>query len=141
MAKVGYMVASVEQPGADSKLEALRLLTDRIFEDKVIGKEASRPEFWKMMGQLKPGDVLIIESISSLAKTTRDLLQIIDELILRGVGLVSLKEGIDTVGPQGGVMLKVFAALSELDKGAIVEWQKDRITAAKKKNKYPARPR
>jgi len=69
-----------------------------------------------MMEYVRDGDTLYIESISRLERSTKDLLNIVEQLKIKGVELVSLKENIDTKTPQGKFMLTVFGALAELER-------------------------
>ena len=73
-----------------------------------------RPQLKEILGFVRTGDVVIVESISRLARNTRDLLTIIDELNKKEVQFISLKENIDTNTPSGKFMLTVFGSISEL---------------------------
>ncbi len=141
MSKIGYIRVSTEEQNLDRQEDILEPITETIFKDKASGKDIKRPEFKKMMAFLKKGDILHVESISRLARSTRDLLQIVDELKKKGVGLVSLKENIDTDTPQGRFILQVFAALSELERESIRERQREGIDAARKRGKHLGRPK
>ena len=72
---------------------------ERVFAEKMSGKNADRPELKAMLEYVREGDTLYIESISRLGRSTRDLLSIIDVLQRKGVTLVSAKENIDTDTP------------------------------------------
>jgi len=141
LSKIGYIRVSTEEQNLDRQEDILEPITETIFKDKASGKDIKRPEFKKMMAFLKKGDILHVESISRLARSTRDLLQIVDELKKKGVGLVSLKENIDTDTPQGRFILQVFAALSELERESIRERQREGIDAARKRGKHLGRPK
>jgi len=141
MTKIGYIRVSTEEQNLDRQEDILGPITETIFKDKASGKDTKRPEFKKMMAFLRKGDILHVESISRLARSTRDLLQIVDELKEKGVGLVSLKENIDTDTPQGRFVLQVFAALSELERESIRERQREGIEAAKRRGKHLGRPK
>ena len=87
----------------------------------------------------RQGDTVIVESISRIARNTRDLLSIISELTEKGVEFVSLKENIDTTTPHGRFMLTVFGALAELERESILERQREGIEIAKAEGKYKGR--
>ena len=74
---------------------------DKVFIEKISGKDRNRPELQKMLDFVREGDTIVIESISRLARSTRDFLNILDELEKKHVALVSLKEQIDTATPTG----------------------------------------
>jgi DNA invertase Pin-like site-specific DNA recombinase len=82
---------------------------------------------------------VIVESISRIARNTRDLLTIISSLTEKGVEFVSLKESIDTTTPHGRFMLTVFGALAELERESILERQREGIEIAKAEGKYKGR--
>lgn len=72
-----------------------------------------------MLSFIRDGDVLIIESISRLARNTKDFLEIVNDLTERGIEVVSLKENIDTSTPQGKFICTIFGALYELERDSI----------------------
>ena len=104
---------------------------EKLFIDKASGKNTDRAAFKEMMTFVRSGDVVIVESISRIARNTRDLLSIISDLTEKGVEFVSLKESIDTTTPQGRFMLTVFGALAELERENILERQREGIEIAK----------
>lgn len=114
---------------------------DKVFKEKISGKDKNRPELMRMLEYIREGDVVVVESLSRLGRSTRDLPSIVDDLRAKKVGLISLKESIDTETPQGRFMMQVFAALSELEREAIKERQKEGIEAAKRRGKHLGRPR
>ena len=88
------------------------------------GKDTNRPQLQAMLDYVREGDVLFVESISRLARSTRDLLSIVDQLTENGVQFISQKESIDTETPQGKFMLTVFAAMAELERDQIRQRQR-----------------
>lgn len=113
--------------------------TGKIYIDKASGKNIDRPEFKKMMGYVREGDIIVVESISRIARNTRDLLSIVAQFAENGVEFVSLKKNIDTSTPQGRFMLTVFGALAELERESILERQREGIAIAKAQGKYKGR--
>ena len=112
---------------------------EKIFQDKSTGKNVNREEFKKMMEFCRDGDIIYVESISRLARSVRDLLNIVDKLQDKNVEFVSLKENIDTQTSQGRFMLTVFGALAELEREQILERQREGIALAKAQGKYKGR--
>ena len=92
-----------------------------------------------MMNYVREGDTVVVESISRIARNTRDLLGIVEQLTAKGVEFVSIKEQIDTTTPQGKFMLTVFGALAELERENILERQREGIAIAKEQGKYKGR--
>lgn len=141
MSKIGYIrVSSIEQNIDRQELALKEIGMDRYFIEKVSGKNTERPEFKKLIDYIREGDVLYIESISRLARSTKDFLNIVEKLQFKNVELVSLKEKIDTETPQGKFILTVFAALAELERENTLQRQREGIIAAKSKGKKFGRP-
>lgn len=112
---------------------------EKIFLDKASGKNTDREQYKAMMAFIREGDTVIVESISRIARNTKDLLTIISNLTERNVEFVSLKENIDTTTPHGRFMLTVFGALAELERESILERQREGIEIAKAEGKYKGR--
>ena len=79
---------------------------EKVFSEKVSGKDRNRPVLQKMLEFVREGDTVVIESISRLARSTRDFLNILDELERKHVALISLKEQIDTATPTGRFLVR-----------------------------------
>ena len=117
-------------------------LIEKIFTEKISGKDRNRPELQKMLDFVREGDMVVIESISRLARSTRDFLNILDELEKKQVALVSLKENIDTSTPTGRFLVSVFAALAQLEREQILIRQQEGVNAQKAAGTYTGgRPR
>lgn len=142
MAKIGYVRVSTEEQNEARQVEALRAVgvePDDMFVDKKSGKNAERNALTAMLSFVRRGDVVITESISRIARNTKDLLEIVAMLKGKGVEFVSMKEAIDTSTPTGKFMLTVFAAMAELERDNILERQREGIAIAKAEGKYKGR--
>lgn len=138
---IGYVRVSTQEQNEQRQYIALQEKNvDKIFTDKASGKTADRAELKEMLSFVRDGDVVITESISRIARSTRDLLSIIDTLTQKNVEFISLKESIDTTTPQGKFMLTVFAAMAELERENILQRQKEGIAIAKAQGKYKGKP-
>ena len=117
MSRIGYARVSSSTQNLDRQEDAFQALNlDRVFCDKASGRDAARPGLQEMLGYIRSGDTLVVESISRIARSTKDLLAIVEKLDAKGVGFVSLKESIDTSTPQGTFVMTVFAALAQLER-------------------------
>lgn len=144
MANVAYIRVSSQQQdlGRQKYLFPERnIKIDKIFEEKISGKNMNRPEFKQMMDWIREGDVLYIESFSRLARNTRDLLDIVEKLKNKSVKLVSLKENFDTATPQGKLMLSLFASLYEFERECMLERQKESYEARRSAGLPVGRPK
>lgn len=138
--KVGYVrVSTAEQNTARQEVLMQELGAEKVYIDKVSGKNKDRKQLKEMLGFVREGDTVIVESISRIARNTKDLLEIVETLKERGVEFVSKKEAIDTNTPAGKFMLTVFGAIAELERGYILDRQKEGIEIAKKEGKYKGR--
>lgn len=138
--KVGYVrVSTVEQNTARQEIIMEQLGVEKVFVDKMSGKNTERPQLKAMLGFVRDGDTVVVESISRFARSTRDLLNLVNGLNEKQVDFVSQKESIDTKTPQGKFMLTVFAAMAELERDQILQRQREGIDAAKATGKYKGR--
>ena len=138
--KVGYVRVSTTDQNPARQMELMKSLgVEKIYSEKLSGKNTNRPQFNEMLSFLREGDTLYIESFSRLSRSTRDLLNTVSTLTERGVNLVSDKEKVDTTTPQGRFMLTVFAGLSELERENTLERQREGIEIAKAEGKDKGR--
>ena len=138
--KVGYVrVSTEEQNTARQEIIMEQLGVEKVFIDKMSGKNTDRPQLQEMMGFVREGDAVVVESISRLARSTIDLLNIVNNLNKKKVDFISQKESIDTKTPQGEFMLTIFAAMAKLERDQILQRQKEGIAAAKAAGKYKGR--
>lgn len=137
---VGYVRCSTIEQNEARQLKMMEeQKAEKLFIDKASGKNTDRRAFKEMMAFVRAGDMVIVESISRIARNTRDLLSIVSELTEKQVEFISLKENIDTTTPQGRFMLTVFGALAELERENILERQREGIEIAKSEGKYKGR--
>lgn len=132
MAKVFYArVSTLEQNEARQLIAAQEQKADRIFLDKLSGKDTNRPQLHAMLNYIREGDTVVVESISRLARSTKDLLTLVEQITGKGAQFVSLKENLDTTTPQGRFVLTMFAAMAELERSQILQRQSEGIAARK----------
>jgi len=113
---------------------------ERIFLEKLSGKDTKRPMLQALMNKVQRGDILVVESISRFARNTKDLLGLVEKLTKKGVEFISLKEHIDTTTPTGRFTLTIFAAVAELEREHILQRQAEGIAAAKSRGVHLGRP-
>lgn len=133
--KVGYVRISCSESQNTARQDTLmeELQVERVFTDKMSGKDAhNRPQLQAMLDFVRDGDVVISESISRIARSTRDFLSIMDKLKAKNVTYISKKEAIDTSTPQGVFMMTVFSALFELELQTTRQRALEGIAEAKK---------
>lgn len=138
--KIGYIRVSTQEQNESRQVVMLdEQGVEKKYIDKQSGKNAERPQLQEMLSFARQGDIIIVESISRLARNTRDLLNIVEQIRKKGAQFISLKENIDTESVSGKFMLTVFAAMAELERGYILERQREGIELAKAQGKYAGR--
>jgi len=138
---VGYVRVSSPDQKIDRQTDLMEQLgVEKIYIDKLSGKNADRPELKEMLSFLREGDTLIVESISRLARNVRDLLELIEKLDEKGVKFISKKEHIDTSTPTGKLVLTILGAIAEMERETILERQAEGIHAAQRRGVQFGRP-
>jgi len=138
--KIGYIrISTTDQNTARQEVLMSELGVEQVFIDRMSGKNADRPELKRMMGFVREGDTVIVESISRFARNTKDLLDLVEQLTAKSVEFISKKEAIDTSTPTGKFMLTVFGAVAELEREYILQRQKEGIAIAKENGIYKGR--
>ena len=132
-------VSSVDQNEARQVENLRKYYIDKWFIEKVSGKDMNRPELQQMLDFAREGDTVYIHDFSRIARSTKDLLQIIDVLNSKGIHLVSTKENIDTATSTGKLMLTMIGAINEFERQNLLERQREGIAIAKKEGKYKGR--
>lgn len=141
MAVIGYIRVSTDEQNTGRQEAALQGC-DKLFVEKVSGKDtAHRKQLAAMMNYVREGDTVKVESYSRFARSTKDLLNLIEALEKKGVHFISLKEQIDTSTLQGRLMLTIFAGLAQFEREQMLQRQKEGIALAKAKGKYKGRKR
>ena len=129
-------VSSVTQNEA-RQIEALEKYgIEKWFVEKISGKDTNRPKLQEMLGYVREGDCIYVMDFSRLARSTKDLLGIVELLKKKEVQLISLKENLDTSTPAGKLMLTVIAAIYEFERTNSLERQREGIEIAKREGKY-----
>ena len=137
---VGYIRVSTQEQNTDRQIKLLKnKQVEKFFIEKVSGKNTNRKELHSMLEYIREGDTVIVESYSRLARSTKDLLNIVDTLENKGVNFISLKENIDTTTPQGKLMFTIFAGLAQFEREQTLQRQKEGIAIAKEQGKYKGR--
>lgn len=140
MSKAAYVRVSTAEQNEARQREALAVRgIDKWFIEKASGKNTDRPEFQKMLDWVREGDTIYIHDLSRIARSTKDLLDLLDVLREKGVALVSGKESIDTSTATGKLLVTMVAAINEFERANLLERQKEGIAIAKREGKYKGR--
>lgn len=112
---------------------------EKWFNEKISAKDTNRPKLQELLEFVREGDTVYIHDFSRLARSTKDLLDIVELLNNKGVVLVSNKENIDTSTPTGKLMLTMIGAINEFERTNLLERQREGITIAKRNGVYKGR--
>lgn len=138
--QIAYIrVSSIDQ-NEKRQIEAMqRYNIEKWFIEKVSGKDTNRPKLKEMLDFAREGDTIHIHDFSRLARSTKDLLDIVELLNNKGITLISNKENIDSSTPTGKLMLTMIGAINEFERTNLLERQREGIAIAKRDGKYKGR--
>ena len=140
--KIAYVRVSTVEQNEARQIEALKKYdVDKWFTEKVSAKDTNRPQLQAMIDFAREGDTIYIHDFSRLARSTADLLKLVEQLQAKGVHLVSNKENIDTSTPTGRLMLTMIGAINEFERSILLERQREGIAIAKREHRYQGRKR
>ncbi len=138
---IGYARVSTDDQATDSQEDDLRAAgCTVIYREYASGSSRARPELARLLGQIQPGDVLIVVRLDRLARSVSHLLETIEHLEQKGSHFRSLRDPIDTSTPQGMFSLQVLGAVAQLERALISERTKAGIRAARARGRQPGNP-
>lgn len=137
---IAYLrVSAVTQNLARQEEEMKNHSIDKFFVEKASAKDTNRPQLKAMLDFCREGDVIYVKDFSRIARSTKDLLDILDYLKLKKVRLISLKENFDTSDATGQLMVTMIGAINEFYRNIQREHQLEGIAIAKAQGKYKGR--
>ena len=138
---VGYArVSSIDQNEA-RQLQAIGTV-DRLFTEKISGKNTDRVALQELLAYVREGDTVRVQSPDRLARSTTDLLGLVQLLQDKGVALEFVDNpSLNTDTPQGEFMLTILAAVAQLERAVILERQAEGIALAKQRGVYDKAPK
>lgn len=137
---IGYIRVS-----RDSQITALqedamkREGCERVFTDKMSGKDFDRPEFLRMLDIARARDVIVVWRLDRLGRRLKDLIEVVGEMSKRGIELRSCKENIDTTTPTGKLMFHIIGAMAEFERDVIRERTMAGLQAARARGRRGGR--
>jgi DNA invertase Pin-like site-specific DNA recombinase len=140
---IGYARVSTLDQNLDLQIQALKkVCCKKIFREKVSGSSRERPEFQRMLDQLRPGDTVIVWKLDRLARSTRDLLETMETIREAGARFQSLSEPwANTTTHAGKLIMTVFAGIAEFERDLIRERIGAGREAARRRGIHLGRPR
>ena len=138
--KIGYARVSTVEQNEQRQIEGLQKYgIDKWYIEKISAKDTNRPKLQEMLEFAREGDTIYIHDFSRIARSTKDLLNIIELLNDKNIHLVSNKENIDTSTPTGKLLVTMIGAINEFERQNILERQREGIEIAKRQGKFKGR--
>lgn len=138
----GYARVSTEQQNLNRQIDALKKYgCDLIFNEKMTGTKKERPELSKMIDRMTEGDTVVIESLSRLGRSTKDLIELTELLQSKGVHLISLKEAIDTSTSTGKLLFTLMSAIAQFERDVIADRTREGLRSARARGRTGGRPK
>lgn len=136
---VGYARVSTQDQNCEMQIEQLQRVGCLHIWSENTSSIGRRPELQKAISSLRAGDVLVVYKLDRLARSLKDLLQIMDRLKRKQAGFRSLTEPIDTTSPIGVMMLQILGAVAEFERSLIRERSIAGQKNAREKGKHVGR--
>lgn len=137
---IGYVrVSSVDQNEARQMVTMEKYNVEKVYQEKVSAKDTNRPQLQEMLDFVRKGDTVVVHDFSRLARSTKDLLELVEYFEKKEVNLISAKENIDSSTPSGRLMLTMIGAINEFERANLLERQREGIAKAKEKGVYKGR--
>lgn len=138
----GYARVSTKSQDFEGQIDKLEQVgCNQVFAEKATGRHQARPELKRMLDKLRAGDVVIVTRLDRLARSTRDLLALVEQIHETGAQFKSLAEPwADTTTPAGKMVMTVFAGVAEFERSLIVERTTAGMKEALKQGRKPGPP-
>lgn len=137
----GYARVSKQDQVLDRQLDSLRSAgCEEIFKEKISGRKKEKPELEKLFSKLRKGDMLVVDSLDRLGRTSKELINLLYKFKDEGIQFKSLKEGIfDTTSPMGEAVFQIIAILKAMEVEVLRERTKDGLSAARARGRKGGR--
>ena len=136
----GYARVSTEQQNLDRQVDMLeKYSVDYLYNEKMTGTKRNRPELEKLLERLTEGDTVVVESLSRLGRSTKDLIWLMETFNTKGVNLVSLKESIDTTTSTGKLLFTLMSALAQFERDVLADRTREGLAAARARGRKGGR--
>lgn len=139
---IGYARVSTDDQNLDLQNDALKQIgCDRIFTDKLGGAKAERPGLEEALTYTREGDTLVVWRLDRLSRSLKTLIEMVNHLEEKKIGLKSLQESIDTTSSSGKLVFHIFGALAEFERNLIRERTQAGLQAARARGRKGGRPK
>jgi len=140
--KFGYTRVSTSEQNSDlQKDQLLAEGCDEIVCEVASGVKTNRPILEDLLGKVREGDVIVVWKLDRLGRSLKHLVDLVNMLMGKGVGLKSLQDPIDTTSAQGRLVFNIFASLAEFERDLIIERTHAGLSAARARGRTGGRPK
>jgi DNA invertase Pin-like site-specific DNA recombinase len=140
--KIGYARVSTDDQNLRLQTDALNQAgCEKVFQDIMSGAKAKRPGLREALDYARSGDTIVVWRLDRLGRSLKDLIEIVNRLEEKGIGLQSLQESIDTNTSGGKLIFHIFGALAEFERNLISERTMAGLAAARARGKKGGRPK
>ena len=137
----GYARVSTSDQNLDRQQDALQKYgIDKLYCEKLSGTKKSRPELDRLLKDLVEGDTVVIESLSRLGRSVKNLSELMEIFNEKNIRLVSLKETIDTTSSTGRLLFTILSSLAQFERDVLVERTNEGLAAARARGRSGGRP-
>lgn len=140
--KIGYARVSTQEQNLSLQVDALNQAgCEKIYQEKVSGSLADRPELTRLLEVIRVSDTLVIWKLDRLGRSLAHLVELVSGLEDRQIGLLSLNDPVDTTTPQGRLEFRIFASLAEFEREVIRERTMAGLASARRRGQRLGRPK
>ncbi len=138
----GYARVSTSDQNLDRQKDALEKYgIDDLYCEKMSGTKKNRPELDRMLSKIQDGDTVVIESLSRLGRSVKNLAELMELFNSKNIRLVSLKETIDTTSSTGRLLFTILSSLAQFERDVLVERTREGLNAARTRGRVGGRPK
>lgn len=138
----GYARVSTTEQCLNRQTDALEnYKVDKIFCEKISGTKKNRPELDRLLSEITSGDTIVVESLSRLGRSVKNLAELMEFFNDNNIRLVSLKETIDTTSSTGRLLFTIISSLSQFERDVLAERTAEGLKAARARGRFGGRPK
>ena len=140
--KYGYARVSTKDQVLNLQIDALKTAgCHKIFYEVAKGARADRPEWLKLLEEIQKGDTLIVWKLDRMGRSLHHLIKVVNDLIAKGVDIISIQDPLNTTSAQGRLIFNMFASLAEFEKDLIRERTMAGLKSARARGRMGGRPK
>jgi DNA invertase Pin-like site-specific DNA recombinase len=140
--KYGYARVSTKDQVLNLQIDALKTAgCHKIFYEVAKGARADRPEWLKLLQEIQKGDTLIVWKLDRMGRSLHHLIKVVNDLIAKGVDIISIQDPLNTTSAQGRLIFNMFASLAEFEKDLIRERTMAGLKSARARGRMGGRPK